>query len=317
MDVADIKTEFGLYYKNGGQGIKDLVQILYAKTETDALFTRVDTEDTIIRRGSSIMTRILQPFQKKWTPLGGLTVKPAEIKLFPMKVDFEENPDELEATWLGFLADKNLDRTQWPFVKWLIQNHIIGKHAEDYEINEVFKGEYAAPVDGTPGPVSTAMDGAKKLINDNITAGGTDPIVTGAIATDPVDYVDQVELFMAAINPLYQDFPMQLAMSKVLARRFQQGMRAKYNMNYAQTSDLTKVEGYNTTVVGVTSMTGSSKIWCTPRENAILGVKKSSNITVFKIESVDRLVKLFTDYYKGIGFILPELVFTNDQDLPV
>ena len=29
---------------------------------------------------------------------------------------------------------------------------------------------------------------------------------------------------------------------------------------------------------------------------------------------MDRLVKIFTDYWKGAGFVLSELIFTNDLD---
>lgn len=315
MNVTDIVAEFGAVYQDSGQNAKDLAKKIYFKTETDALFSPVNTDDTVIRKGSSTMSRLLQPFQKTWTPIGGVTFNASTIELYPMKVDFDDYPDELEGTWLGFLASSDLDRKQWPFVKWLIEEHILNKMAEDYELNEVYKGVFAAPTPGTAGAISTAMNGVKKIINLGVAGGDITPIVTGAISTDPVTFVEQVEAFMAGVPAPYQDLLMKLGMSKVLARRFADGNRLKYNMNYAQITEMNTVDGYNTSIVGVNSMVGSSKIFCTPNGNGIVATKKNQNIKTVRVESVKRQISIYTDFYKGVGFVVPSLVFTNDVEL--
>jgi len=43
--------------------------------------------------------------------------------------------------------------------------------------------------------------------------------------------------------------------------------------------------------------------------------KRIQNQTKIQVENVDRLLKFFTDFSMGIGFIIPEIVFTNDLDL--
>jgi hypothetical protein len=43
-------------------------------------------------------------------------------------------------------------------------------------------------------------------------------------------------------------------------------------------------------------------IWCTPKANAVRLVKKSQNMNTVRIENVDRKVKLYTDFWSGIGF---------------
>jgi hypothetical protein len=315
MDVTEVISEFGAYFIASGQGPNDITKVMNFKSETDELFTRIETEDTVIRRGSSLMTRVLQPFQKGWTPTGALTFKPHAVTLYPMKVDVEEYPDELVATWLGFLASENVNRTEWPFVRWWLQQ-VVDQEIEDYEREEVFAGEYDAPTDGTAGAAGTAMEGIKKLINDGVTATTITPIATGAPNADNEVFVGQVETFIDSIDERYRNRPMTLAMSTANAVKFKRGMRKKYNMSYDQISDTLTVADYdNITVKGYASFKNSNKMFCTPIQNAICGVKWDSKTP--GIEGEDRKVKMWYDYHKGIGFILHELVFTNDQDLAV
>lgn len=317
MNVADIITEFDAFYLNSGQGKKDLAKLIYFRSEIDELFTPVNTNDTVIRRGSSTMTRLLQPFQKGWSPTGAVTFKAHEIPLFKMKMDFEDYPDELEETWLGFLAAGGLDRKTWPFVKWLIQEHLMPQLIEDYELNEVYGGVYAAPgTPGTAGAVGTAMNGIKKTINDMVTAGDITTTATGAPSTTPSTWVGQVEDFVEAIDTRYRGKKMTLAMNQTLFTRFKKGMRTKYNVNYEQAGSLVNVIDFpNITVKGFEGLGSSEKIFCTPRENAICGMKKVKNMSKFQVENVDRMVKIYNDWFKGVGFIFGELVFTNDRDL--
>jgi hypothetical protein len=316
MNAADVVSEFGAYYLNHGQGRKDLAKILHYKAEFDELFTTTPTDDTVIRKGSALMGRLLQPFQKTWSPTGSVTFQAESIPLYKQKVDFQDYPDELEQTWLGFLADGNLDRKQWPFVKWLIEQHIVPRLVQDHELNEVYAGVYAAPgTPGTAGAVSTAMEGVRKIINDHITATRITPITTGALSTTPATFVAQVEAFADAISPLYRSQPMTIAMNFSQSVIFKRGMRAVYNTNYDQASSLMSVMDYpNLTIKGFHAMGNSGKLIATPKENAIRGVKNIKNLGSLQVENVDRQVKIYNDFHVGVGYVIPEIVFTNNVD---
>lgn len=314
MNVNDIKTEFGAFYLNSGQGPNDLAKILNHPAATDELFTEIRTENTIIRRGISSLSRVLQPFQKDWSPTGDVTFTPRQIQLYGIKVDVVDYPDQLVESWLGFLASNNTDRKTWPISRWWAMQ-IAMQQAEDWELNEVFAGVQAAPATaGTAGAAGTAVNGIRKIINDFVTAGDIVPISTGAPDADDVLFVTQVEEFVDAIDYRYRSVPMTIAMSLDNAAKYRRGMRAKYNMNYGQANDLMAVINYpNITVKGYRSFGNSNKMFCTPRANAILGKKNvGRNVTV---ESIDRQIKLWWDEHRGIGFVIPQLVFTNDQDL--
>ena len=317
MDVSAIVSEFGAYYIKGGQNEARLIKKLYEKSMTEQAFTTIVTDETKWRGSEAVISRLLQPFQKAWTPTGAVTFDPIDIDAFKLKMDFEDYPDDLEATWLGFLADANLDRKEWPFVRWLVEQHIIPKMQEDYELNEIFAGVYAAPTAGTAGAAGTAMNGIKAIRNAHITAGRITPITSGALATDPLAFVDQIEDFVDSINTKYWNAPMELNVAQQLERRYLRGYERKYGRNLDYTGTGTKVEGTNITLVGRASQNGSDIMWATPKTNAVRLVKKSQNMNQVRIENVDRKVKLYTDFWSGIGFLIPEIVFTNDLELPV
>jgi len=315
MDVAAIVAEFGAYYINQGQNATRLVKKLYEKSMTEEAFTTVVTDETKWRGGESTITRLLQPFQKTWTPTGTFSAKPIEIDAFKLKLDFEDYPDDLEATWLGFLADANLDRKEWPIVRWLVEEHILPRMNQDFEINEIFNGVYAAPTTGTAGAGGTAMNGIKTIRNGHIADGRIVPISTGALETNPLLFVEQMEEFVDSINTLYWNSPMQLNVSQQLERRFLRGFERKYGRNINYTGTGTQIDGTNITLVGRPSQNGSNILWATPKTNAVRLVKKSQNLNTVRIENVDRKVKLYTDFWTGIGFLIPEIVFTNDLEL--
>ena len=70
--------------------------------------------------------------------------------------------------FVAFLTGDDIDVKQWPFVRWFIEEYIIPQIHQDYELNEVYKGVYAAPTPGTAGAVSTSMNGIGKTIADAI-----------------------------------------------------------------------------------------------------------------------------------------------------
>lgn len=328
MTIQDIKTEFGNYYINQGQNASRLIQLLYRPSVTEQLFRSVITDDTVWRMAKTLFSRLLQPFQTGWTPQGNLTATPISIQQFPMKVDVQETPDSLEATWLGFLADSSLDRKTWPFVRWMIEAHLIPQIQEEYELTEIYAGVRVEPTAGTPGAAGTAMNGIRKLINDFVAAGRTTPIALGAVPTDPLAFLNYVEAFCDAFSKRYYNVPMYVAMNETLAQRFARGKQAKYGVAFNMAGMATtapdannflgsaiKVEYTKHSVVGLPSMGASNKLWATPLDNTVRLSKKSQNMGIFQLETIDRLVKLFTDFYKGIGFYLPEAIFTTDQDL--
>jgi hypothetical protein len=318
MDVSEIVAEFGAYYIDQGQNMARLVKILNFALETEKMFTPMMTDDTVYRGAQSTLGRIVQPFQQAWTPIAsGLTFTPIQIQLYNQKVDLDETPHTLEATWLGFLSSKELDPITWPFVRWYLEVWLIPKIQEDIEINEIYAGAYVAPANGVAGDAGTSMDGVKKIINTNINSGRISAIADiGAIPVgDDEDVYDYLEMFADRIGKKYWAIPMMIGCGMDVARSALRGKSLKYNRNTVGIGIDNKVEYTNLSIVGLPSHNGAAKIWCTPKANAAFFRKKSANMKQFKIESIKRTLSLYTDFWNGIGFHIPEIVFTNAADL--
>lgn len=315
ITATDVITQYGAYYIDHGQNMESLKKRPFETFGTLDAFTLVPTNDTQIRFSDVTMNEILQRYQDAYTPKGGVTFKPVKIDLTQIKIDQQFNPNNLVYTWLGFLTSNSTDRTTWPFIRWFVGEYLLNQHDKDFETKVIYKGVQAAIVPGTAGTTAGVMNGVKKVINDKITATTVTPIATGALSTDPQTFYEQMETFVRAIPELFWDTPMTLNMSKVLAQRFRDGKKKKYNMYYAQDVELNRVADFQVSVSGRFSMSASDKIWMTPKENLIMGVKGFSNSNAFELEKIDRNVKIWTDYHAGFGFLMDDLIFTNDRDL--
>src|SRR5690606_36150143 len=190
--ITDIIAEFNAYYRPGGQGMKNLITKLLQRSVTEAYFPRRITEATIMDNALVSFQRALQRFQKQWTPTGGATFVPTSIPLTALKIDEEFYPDEIEESWLGFLADNNLDRKTWPLVRFMVEG-ALDKAQEDLELLEIYKGVVGTITPGTATAAGESLNGIRKTINDAITAGSTTSTALGALPTDPAAFVEYVE----------------------------------------------------------------------------------------------------------------------------
>jgi hypothetical protein len=316
LQIADVVAQFGAYYLNNGQNLSRLYELLRRATSTESMFSPINTDDTIWRAAKSLYTRVIQPFQKAFTPLASVKFEPVEIKQFKIKVDAQEYPDDLEASWLGFLDGEDIDRKAWPFVRWYCEQYLIPQIKQDIELLEIYQGVRVEPTNGVAGAAGTSIDGLKKTINYHInTTGKITPIATGALATDPEAFVDQMEDWADGIDKAYWSIPMMLGCSETVARRFLRGQERKYGKNTGGGALGLTINNTNITLAGLPSHQHTDKFWCTPKANAVMLRKRIQNQTAIQVENVDRLLKFFTDFSMGIGFIIPEIVFTNDLDL--
>ncbi len=310
-----VVAAFGAYYIDQGQNESNIHDTLREQFNSMNIFTVIESDDTVLRHANVQYTEALQAFQTAFTPKGGVTFSPKAIPLFNVKIDQQFYPDVLKNSWLAFMLSENVDRTTWPFVRWFIERYLMGQIMHDMEKN-VYGAIAAAPTAGTASSAATSFDGMKKLINDAITAGTNGVITIGAPSTTPATWCGQIETFTQAIPELYWNTPMSLNMSRTLALRYKQGRRTKYNAYFPQESNLKNIEDFDQIeTAGFGSLSGKTKIFATPKMNAIMAFKGGGNKQIVQVEKVDRQVKIYTDFWIGLGFIQDNLVFTNDQDL--
>lgn len=315
ITISALQSEFGSFYQKGSQNEKNLLTKIYREAEFDKLFTLRPTTDTVLRDVRVASNSVLQAYQDAFTTKGGGAFEPATIPLFKVKADDSLTPDQIEASYVGFLAGTGQNKAEWPIVKWWIENVLFKQFAEDIDTYG-YSAVYAAPTAGTAGASSAALNGLLKVIKDRI-ADSSIPsgnvIATGAISTDPETFVGQVETFVAGIPDfLRKRLNLDIMLNTTLEQRYKQGMRVKYNANYAQAAISTHVDYPNIKIVGVSAMTGSSKLIASTQENRILGVKREAQVV--DIQKNGRVIEIYHDHWRGYGFADTRYVFTNDLE---
>lgn len=313
---TDVISQFGSYYIDNGQNMKDLLMRPFTAFGTREAFTNVPTEDTQLRWSDVTVSEVLQPYQDTFTDKGSVTFKPVTIDLQQVKIDAKFNPNNLVYSWLGFLTTTKNDRTTWPFVRWFIEIYLMNQVMEDLEKKVIFFGDKVAPTPGTAGAAIEVMDGIKEILKAKIAAGSTSAIAVGAPPADPVDFVSYMETLVKSIDEVYWTKNITFNMSRSLAVLFKEGMQKKYNLNYAQVAETMAIRNFeNFKVAGRDSMRGSNTVWGTPIENAVFATKGFGNASAFEVEKIDRNVKIYSDFHIGLGFLLGDLIFTNGEGL--
>lgn len=312
--ITDIITEHDAKFVDGGQNVKDILELIKQPSVTDKFFPLTPTKKTVIEKATVTMSTVLQAFQVNYTPIGNATFKPVSIPMYRMKVDSSITPDELQASWLGFLAEKGLNKKEMPITKFY-QRHLIEQSKEDFENNEVYGGVYVDPTVDEANSPGENMNGIKKQINDAISAGTAQVVTLGAVPAEPVDFVNYVEEFIDSIPELMRNYMDIIFMSQDLKKRFMVGMRAKYNQYYAA-EDLLSVFGTRIVVEGLPSMAGSTKIFTTPKANRASYRKNGEQQNGFDVQANRRVLEFMNDWWVGVGFWIMQYLYTNDVETP-
>lgn len=310
ITVTDIVTEYGAYYEQAGQNKNRILKLLTQGRELTGFCTPVKTDDTIFRLSNAAFQSVVQPFQKGFTAKGGAAFTPNEIRVYRIKIDDEISPDDIVATWLGFLAAKNVNREEWPLVRWLIEEYYMKQIDRDMELNEYYKGVYAAPTTNVAGANGTAMNGLQKQLQDGVDALTINSVALGAL--DPATIFDQVELFTDGISEVYQGIAMNVFMSKYWYKKYMQDKRAQL---FYQKRGVEEIDnGIDFTPLSVkplACMAGTNDIFCTPKEN-LLHVSPATNTkNQFRLEESKRVVSVMADWAEGLGFGINQAVWTN------
>lgn len=319
MNVTDIITEFGAYYLKEGQNKKRILGLLSQGLVTPQFCTPVKTDETIFKLGQLTMGNIVQSFQKGWTPKNAAAFKANELRLYKMKIDDEVDPDDIEATWLGFLSSETVSRKDWPIVKFLIEHPdqgYLAAIARDMELLEYGKGVYTEPTPGTAGITGRSMQGYIAQLQAGVDAETINSINISALNKDTI--FDQVELFVDGISDVYQNVAMNVHMSPKWAKLYHRDKRAQGFYSFNGEGEIKKgiTGGIDFTpqqVAPLPSLTGTDVIFATPKANFIHLTKKGENKNKINLEESKRSVFFLADWWEGIGFGMDAAVFTNVQ----
>lgn len=318
MDISAIVQEFGAYYEKAGQNKQRILGMLLQGLVTPSYCTPVKTDDTVFKLSRLVVGNLVQSFQKGWTPKNAAAFTPNELRSYHMKVDEEIYPDDIEATWLGFLASDSVSRKEWPLIKFLIEHPEQGYIAainRDMELLEYGKGVYVAPTPNTAGITGNSMKGIIAQLQDGVDAGTMNSIDIGAL--DKANIFDQVEAFVDGISEVYQNVAMNIHMSPSWAKYYHRDKRAQGFYSFSSEAEVGKLSGKidftPQQVVPLPSLSGTNTIFATPKGNFIHLTKKGANKNKIDIQESKRAVFFMADWWEGLGFGIDAAVWTNLQ----
>lgn len=328
LEIGEINALFGAYYKDNGQGVKDIQKKLKTPTPTEELFTRLNTTATYIDKSHHRFKEVLQANQNVFVHKGGQEFKPERIELENLMIDYAQTPKELQGSWLDFLSNQDIDPKTAPLVKFTI-DCLIDQAQMDYE-NNFYHAKKGVITPGQATPTIQSFDGLKqkfiKYKNEQkmkIIALGAlpNPASLGA-AKETCQYFEE---FIKGVPPEYRPYIDFLITNESTALLYQQGVVETYNAYYQQVKMSQDSLGdevempimfSKSKVKGVRSHLNTDAVWMTSRGNAAIGVKNGKNEGNF-ISSVkdNKQVQISSNWWKGFGFLNPYELWHNGQDL--
>lgn len=335
IEIQEIVDQWGAVYIPEGQTEKDIKKMIFTEDDLSGDFRKVPNKGSVYKSAYTTIDEVLQAFQVPFLPKGDIEFKPIEYRLGQFKVDVTLQPDIFRRNWLGFLAQLDeVDRAKWPFIRWYIQEMLAKRISQDFiqkvafygwEVTNFVKTPAVPVVDeatftreflaGTVTPANAAMDGILTTLIRLNSLGRANVINVGAWSTDPVTYVTQVENFVKAIPFELRGALDFLYTNKTRHELYRTGRRLKYNMQYAQVSDLDVVmDNENIRVKGTHAMAGSNKHWITTAANRTKPVQ-SDMTNRFMVERNKRVVDIYNDWAYTLALDVPEFVFMCDNEL--
>jgi len=320
VTTTDLVTEFGDYYVNQGQNMQSLLQKLRVRTATPNAAIIEYTENTVYRRSQSILSEIVQAFQRPFTTKGSYEFKPRTIDLYRLKFDIALHPDDIVGTWVGFLEGEvqsgrmttDMARAQWPLVRYMIEMDVFPQIQHDLETKLYYKGEYLAPTANVAGATINAMSGIRKWLKDGLASHGGDGSILelsdwGGVS--PTTIFDKAESIIETLGLELENEPLIMCMSPKNVREYLRDRRNQFGDHVEYNSSKLTLDFYeNCRIIGLPSMAGTDDLFITPARNFKF-VRRAQSLQQPKIEELKREVFLMLDWWEGIGFDLNELVY--------
>lgn len=315
LDATALQSAWGSFYQEGKIGPKNIIKQIMIPSKFKSLFPTRVTKNTAEDNVRQVLSRVLQRFQDTYSPLGAVVFDPETILLERVKINITVKPDELANSAMQFMVHKGVDRSKMDIIEYLGM-FLIMKAQEDDEKYEAFKGVTGSITPGTATAAGATRTGWRKRMRDLNTASKLNVVTTGALETDPVLFVKQIEDWRLGIPEEFRELIEWISMSSAKEELFKRGCDELYNTNYMRVDDTAYVKGTNVKIVGSQAQTGSENIWTTPVFNTIGFIKQPENKGIFATGVKDIYdVQIATDWYEAQGVLNSLWVWSNDRDL--
>lgn len=315
IEVADIRQELGPYLSQGNN--LDVLRQLYQGFSTSKHLTWKRAVVEYVAVMSESVDHVVQQFKAAFTPRGGAKFRPLTIRNYRHKVDYSINPSEVGESWLFHLYDESLTPDQMPITRYIINQVLLPKIAEDLELVMTGKAkrvEGSEKTEETMNGIETQLVEAKKSLDKRINFFKTDKNLLAASDAEVVEVVDD---FVASIAPLYKSMKMPVFLSADVYLKYKRGYKARWGTGSGvEKADFgqDRVDFSNCFLQVLDCLHGSPIVFSTPPQNFIGLQHKNPPQFITDIQKHDREVHILMEFWYGIGFLLGEAVFAIVPD---
>ncbi|MBQ9309896.1 MAG: hypothetical protein IJ222_03430 [Bacteroidales bacterium] len=314
VDVSELNAELDIAMPAGVR-LDILNKRIYNGFKDAEFFTRIQS-NTNYRASAAIWGEVSQQFTPYWTPKGTGKFTPIEIKQRRHKINVAVKPAEILTSWLLFLYEQGKTQAEMPFVKYVIENHILPKVSDDITLSMLGKGKFVEVTDAADGKAGSAASASMDGYETMLVEGRNDPkckfnyfkAAKNFKDLDAKSLLEYVNSFVDAIKPLFAG-RLDLHCSPEFLTAYK---RADFAVNGKYTGEENdgRIRFTRFTLSALESMYGSPILFATPRENFVMLVDLSKpERCINKIAEENYDVKIFGEYSLAVGFRIQEAVY--------
>lgn len=322
IDITDLNQEFSIAMPPKYR-LEILLARIYKGFTDSKYFTPILTNTDYIA-SSAVHTEVSQQFTNEWTPKGKMKFTPIRIPYRRHKINEAIKPTELLKSWLLYLYEQGKNQAEMPFVRYVVEQHILPKVVEDIQLSMIGKGKFTAVdesslKDGDAGSAAKdSMDGIETILVEG--HNGTNPAAKkinflknaqNVLTMTDKEAHDYIDSFVDKIVGQFVDKNIPIYCAPEVLTKYLRAEFAITGVYTGKESDgsirFTKAHLYP-----LACMYNSPILFSTPKENmAMLRDLSNPESCINDIQRQNYDVKIFGEYSLSVGFKIAEAVFAS------
>lgn len=315
IDVGDLQKELGPYLSQGNN--LDILQEIYQGFTTSKFLTWIRATSEYKAIEGLATDHVVQQFTPKWTPKGGAKFTPCIIKNRRHKVNFSIIPAQVGESWLFHLYDEGKTPDQMPLTRYIVDNIMLPKIAEDIETVMIAKAKYvedSQKTEETMDGFETILVEAKKSHDKGFRFFKTTKNLLKATDAEVLETIDD---FVASLAPLYRSKKMPVFLSHDLYLKYKRAYKNKWGAgsgtekaNFGED----RVDFSNCYLQVLDCLYGSPIVISTPIGN-FAGLRHKNPVPfITDVQKHDYEVRFFCEFWLAVGFLIKEATFAIVPD---
>ena len=256
----------------------------------------------------SLMTHVVQGFEKSWQPLGEFHVKDKELKNYHQKINFPFTPADVLGTFLAEWYEEDKKPTDKEIAKRII-DWLMTQITDDVALLSMI-GEYDAH--NAAGQFGFSINGFNKLVSD-LLENPVHPCFRIPLAPITSSNVkDQFLAFERGLPKILKKKIKEIHCSENVKELYEIAYFNEYGINPSyKDTDKTKSPLGKRAIIGHDDM-ADNILFATVDGNMLNLLDINNPATITDIQTQDYDVKVFGEFWQGWDFLINEAVCVAD-----